>query len=137
MHTAVVSVGCVTRIRNALLEEEDVMFGKWLLAAVCVVGLAGAQTALAHDDWGRGDRRGPTFGVGVYSFVHEGHHYWHGYHHPHYGPPVIVKPYPYHPPVIIVPPRHDDCHRPRYYGYSRSHGGLGIYGPRFGFSLRW
>lgn len=124
------------------------MRGRLLVTAL--TGLMVCLGQLAWADGGRFDRRdndGPSVqlvGHGYhssYSYYGRSYSSHYGYHHPPVvRPPAVVVPFPGHPPVIITPPtRHPDCHRPPYRSYygSSGHGAIGIYGPRFGFSIAW
>ncbi|MGQ9503544.1 MAG: hypothetical protein ACUVQG_00885 [Thermogutta sp.] len=122
------------------------MRGK-LFAAV----LAGLIVYLGQWAWAEGGRfdhwnnQGPSIqlvGHGYYSsYSHYGRSYGYGWHHPPVvHPPAVVIPFPGHPPVVITPPTcHPDYYESRYRSYYRSsdHGAIGIYGPRFGFSIAW
>lgn len=113
----------------------------WALAAACLFGIGSAQVATADwDAWGSdyGVRSRTSYSLVVhpsgrgYSAYQRSYH--HGYHRPPYHhPPAVVFPYPVPPPVIL------DCPRPPHYyhHYHSGHGSIGIYGPRFGFSLGW
>lgn len=120
------------------------MRGTLLLAAACVLGLAVGQTAWADPGYGSSKSRS-SVSMSVRSYSSGGHSSYHyrgysyGYHHPPvYHPPVTVVPFPGHPPVVIQPhPPVGGCPRPPYHHYQSGHGAIGIYGPRFGFSLSW
>jgi len=124
------------------------MRGKLLVAMVLGVTVCLGQWAWA--DGGRFDSRGDRgtsiqlVGHGYHSSYSYGRSYSYGWHHPPVvRPPAVVVPFPGHPPVVITPPSpRSDCHRPPYHSYYRyyersDHGSIGIYGPRFGFSIAW
>jgi len=122
------------------------MRGKLFAAILAGVMVCFGQWAWA-DGWGfdRWDDNGPSVqlvGHGYHSsYSYHSRSYGYGWHHPPVvHPPAVVVPFPGHPPVVITPPtRHPDCYRPPYRSYygSSGHGSVGIYGPRFGFSIAW
>ncbi len=123
------------------------MRGKWV--ASVVVGLVACLGMFVWADGGRvyGHESGGVsiqlVGHGYYSSYGYGRSYRYGWHHPPVvHPPAVVVPFPGHPPVVITPPTsRPGCSKPphhyHYHGYSSSHGSIGIYGPRVGFSIVW
>lgn len=118
------------------------------LFAAILAGLMVCSGQWAWADGGRFDRwdnNGPSLQLvrhGYHSsYSYHSRSYGHGWYHPPVvRPPAVVVPFPGHPPVVITPPtRHPNYHRPPYRSYygSSGHGAIGIYGPRFGFSIAW
>lgn len=71
---------------------------------------------------------------------HHGHHYGHyygPYHHWHPAPPppVVVYPPIYRPTVVVPAPVVVPAYPSSYYNEPQPHGGIGIYGQRFGVSI--